>query len=331
MKKLLNIFSLAVIVAFGFAACEKEKASPIELDLEVLSFRWIDGEEKAITVTSAAKFNATPSDPWIHASVSGNIVTVTLDALPTQDSPGRSGSVVIDNGSEQVAVSITQNPALLSDKLEGKWASSQYFAYPVEILKENGMAAVAPEQMRVVTISYVDETTVKISDFMGLAHYFEDGTTEQDTVFATVDNENGTISIASQKLTPTFDGQGYDTYFCRILNDYINYPDGKLYNNWGVGFDNIPVILEHPETGNMVIDLWSGGFDMGPLYDVTTYGSIVILSKDDVIPYKAYWYTTYTTDTWWEKLPDDYVPPTSTRNIASEKPRLSELRREFEL
>jgi hypothetical protein len=199
-----------------------------------------------------------------------------------------------DGGSDKPVV---QDGAVV-DNIVGEWMADYFFAVPGMI----GRSA------HIVTINKIDNTTVEIVDFMGLtANMTGSVSHEMDTVIARVDNTNGTITIPSQKLLPTIDPQGFDTYFCRIKNDMYTDPK-SLYVNWGVGFDKIPIAFGDEMKMETYIDLSTGGLPMGDLSDIPMFGSVVILSKDYNLPDKALWYNIYTTNTIWYKLPEGYDP-----------------------
>jgi hypothetical protein len=246
-----------------------------------------EGGEVTFDVTSDVEWKiASVADRWITSvtpatGTGDGTVTLTL-AANTVEAP-RTSTVTVTGGGLTREVEIAQQGIYvekLVDRLVGTWISVGDYVREFTPSKDQ----------HIVTIEKIDNTTVRIIDLLGVATLFSNMTSEQDTFTATVDNEAGTISIASQPIEPTFDLNGWPVYLCRFLNDYA---DG-FADNWKVGFENIPV------SPAGIIDFAKGGWQVGNWGGKPAHASFVPLTQDPSDG-KVYTYNWYFTNTVWTK------------------------------
>ncbi len=91
-------------------SCEKEPTDFIELDEEAVLLK-AEGEEKTIALTSNAKWRIVEKPDWLTIDpLSGDqSATITLKAEQNEESPERTGEMIVVAGDAKVTVKITQS------------------------------------------------------------------------------------------------------------------------------------------------------------------------------------------------------------------------------
>lgn len=241
------------------------------------------GTQIFVAVDAPAEWIVESNDAWLTVGKVDNS-SIAVQAEPNQGN--RTGSITITalGMSQTFAV----NQQLTVDDMVGTWLSTELWVEPAQLFPFNNNHN--------VYITKIDDTTVEITNLMWLTG--DDTIHPSDKAIATVNSAAGTISIPFQLLVPTVSADGWDTYLARHLNAPV---DGGHAPDWGVGFDDIPVV-----NGNK-IDFGAGGFVFNGFFG--SYNcSFFIISEDPDAPGDIYYYSFYCADTVWTKVSDDPTP-----------------------
>lgn len=111
MKKIINILMLLMCVCF--VSCDDDSDATVEL--KVLEREMdVTPAGGTLTATLSVEGDAVVSDQsWCAASISGNIVTVTLE--PNEKLEGRTAMITVSKGKQSVSFAVTQPGNLFPD------------------------------------------------------------------------------------------------------------------------------------------------------------------------------------------------------------------------
>lgn len=287
--RIFTVIALAGAMVFGMSSCDGSMMD-ISVNPDPIVVGW-GGDQITVAVSAPAEWIVEANDAWFTVGKVDN-GSIAIVAEPNQ--VNRTGSLTI------TALGMTQtftvSQGLTADDLVGTWASSESRISSGSRINNDHN----------VYMTKIDANTVKITNVMNLNNVLvsapDPNTT--DSVIATIDSQNATISIAPQGLVPTFESAGNPVEVCRILNSFFSNttPPGTYADNWGLGFDNIPV------NGN-TIDLAEGGYQVGTVGGTPLYGSFIILCKDPAGATPGiYGFGWYFCETKWTKTSNDPTP-----------------------
>ena len=285
MKKVLLLAATILSVAL-FTACESSgnPSGNITVNPGTLNFTAAGGSEYA--AVTGSDWTVTSNNPsWITAVKEGNSVKVTVGAA-TQN---RTGSVTVASSTDSKVINVVQTAGATIDDLVGSWTVSGYFLQYNEEEENYDVA----DNAHTVTITKVNETTLKAANIFGFRQlygdavfdqYFDDASEEVTITF----NSDGTINLPRQEILPTIDPDDWRTYLCRYLNE-------ELGDNWNIGFENVPVT-------NNTINWSTGGFEFGTLTGgEVLYASYVVLTRATPTAAQTYYNEGYFMNTVWTK------------------------------
>lgn len=286
MKKILLLAATLFSVAL-FSSCEGGGNPSGNITVNPGTVNFLAGGGTEYVTVSGSDWTATSNNPnWITAVKEGNSVKITVGAATA----ARTGSITVASSSDSKVVNVVQAaPSGASiDDLVGSWTVSGYF------LASDGQGGTnVYSNEHTVTITKVDNTTLKAANIFGFRQLYGDSVYDQyfdeaSEVVTITYNADGTINLPRQELLPTFDPDDWRIYLCRNLHE-------ELGDNWNIGFENIPVT-------NNTINWSAGGAELGTLTDGTVlYGSYVVLTRATPTSSQTYYNEGLFANTVWTK------------------------------
>lgn len=281
----LGSFTLGVTSCDDSEKTENPPPTKVEITVDPTSIADFpaEGGIQTITVTTDpanAVWKADPAQDWATVAKSGGTFTITVGENTGAE---RTNTITVsaDNATpvvlnfKQLAVAVPE--PLFIDELVGDWSYKGYYMEQNQITKQ---WSVAIDDHKIV-LSKIDDTSIKIDKILNL----QEGEPFHNTITATVNNTNKTVSIPHQVFTggtASLDPDGWDVCFSAYLEDV---PHAQV---WGTGFTDVPIT---GESGSYTIDLQLG-FEFGSLDDgtkITT--SFLPLAADPAAETDIYWYS----------------------------------------